>query len=322
MNIDQEDIEDIGSGCEAVPTDFSHGSLRRLVTSEVSLDLKRKYMKKCLFVGVAVVVILGVFTRQFQSNRTAALIRDFFQCYRKHYDEIFYGKRNYCDSDEWFDSGKILKNIREENIIHQDRVLQQLEVALHKGKDLNVVALVGPVGVGKSLVLSSLATNFPWPENVHTYAWNTYMRDDSKKFRMLSLMLERLSDCGCNLLIIENLKPSDHDLVKRVNELIQQIVNGKKRLIIFYVFNLNWMRDEHLVVEQREFLIKTLPVDHVISFNPFTKAELRECVHREMILEKVHLIPEDLEDIIETIDVTHSGCKNVNAKVLMYGIRR
>ncbi|XP_037899351.1 uncharacterized protein LOC119643916, partial [Glossina fuscipes] len=177
-------------------------------------------------------------------------------------------------------------------------------------------------GVGKSLVLGSLAANFPWPENVRVYAWNTYVRDDSKKFRMLSVMLERLSDCGCNLLIIENLKPSDHEFVKMVNELIQQIVNGKKRLIIFYVFNLNWMRDEHFVVEQSEFLMKSLPVDHVISFNPFTKAELRECVHREMILEKVHLIPEDLEEIIETIDVTHSGCKNVNAKVLMYGIRR
>uniref|UniRef100_A0A1B0A0W0 Uncharacterized protein n=1 Tax=Glossina pallidipes TaxID=7398 RepID=A0A1B0A0W0_GLOPL len=170
MNIHQEDIEDIGSGCEAVPKDFSHGSLRRLVTSEVSLDFKRRHMKKYLFVGMVVTVVLGVFRRQFQSNSTAALVRDFSQCYRKHYDEIFYGKRNYCDSDEWFDSGKLLTSIREENIIHQDRVLQQLEVALRNGKDLNVVALVGPVGVGKSLVLSSLATNFPWPENVHTYA--------------------------------------------------------------------------------------------------------------------------------------------------------
>uniref|UniRef100_A0A1A9VGJ0 Uncharacterized protein n=1 Tax=Glossina austeni TaxID=7395 RepID=A0A1A9VGJ0_GLOAU len=56
----------------------------------------------------------------------------------------------------------------------------QLEVALRNGKDLNVLALVGPVGVGKNLVLSSLATNVPWPENVQCHCYTVTPLRDSK----------------------------------------------------------------------------------------------------------------------------------------------
>uniref|UniRef100_A0A1A9WA08 AAA+ ATPase domain-containing protein n=1 Tax=Glossina brevipalpis TaxID=37001 RepID=A0A1A9WA08_9MUSC len=316
-----------GSRCDVIQ-DFGQRTLRRLGTSEISFVFQpgRTMRFKSILVGAVIIVaILSTLMRHYQSSdveNSVAFIRRFFWYYRKQYIEYFYEKCSYRNSYDWFDSEKILKSIREESILHQDRALEQLEAALRSKDDIITIALTGPVGVGKSLVLNSLAANFPWPENVYAYAWNAYVRDDSDKFRMIRAILERLSDCDRNLLIVENLKASDYGVPNSVNKLAVQIANGQRRVIIFYVFNLNAMRDEYPLAEQSELFTKSLPVAHVINFKAFTKNELGDCVYREMTREKVILKPEDLNEIIETIDVTHSGCKKVKAKVLMYGIAK
>uniref|UniRef100_A0A1A9Z6E6 AAA+ ATPase domain-containing protein n=1 Tax=Glossina pallidipes TaxID=7398 RepID=A0A1A9Z6E6_GLOPL len=319
MDIDEEEIfNTLMNSYKEDSKNFENETIR-------SLDFKSITKFQCFLIGTMIIAaLLGVFVSHYHcisANGESALemMEGLFSNYRKQYTDFIASKPDYCDSRALLDSRKILKNIRKQNILHQGKALHQLEIALNTENDLNAIAFVGPTGVGKSLILSHLIANFPWPENVHIYAWNTQVKDESEKFHMLRVLIERLSECGCNLLIIENLQPSDHGLVYLVNNLIAEIVNGQKRIIIVYVFNLNWMGDEYLLKEQREFLTKSLPVAHVINFKSFTKHEIPDCIYREMSFEKVTLPPNDIDDIVGTVDVPRTGCKDINSKVLLYG---
>ncbi|KAI9584137.1 hypothetical protein GQX74_010472 [Glossina fuscipes] len=244
------------------------------------------------------------------------VLEELFRIYIKRF-ATFNGGSKYCDPRKDINPGKILTSIRKNWIIHQEVALKDLEIALRNEYTLNSVALVGPIGVGKSLVVNSLIANFPWPDNVHTYAWNTNVRDEAEKFYMLRMIIQQFSDCGRNLLIIENLQDSDHALVPLLSELIKRTVNKHKKIIVFYVFNLS--SDEYLREEQQKFLTKSLPLVNIVNFNAFTEKELKDCIYREMRVEKINLKPEDFNRITLTIDVAQSGCRNVNEKVLSYG---
>uniref|UniRef100_A0A1A9WL93 AAA+ ATPase domain-containing protein n=1 Tax=Glossina brevipalpis TaxID=37001 RepID=A0A1A9WL93_9MUSC len=316
MNIDEEDVRRIINCSSDGPESLT--------------SLKSKSINKyqCFLIGTAIIVSLSaVFMGSYHhisSNIGSAMVymEDLFRDYHKQYAGFISSKSIYCDSRELFDSHKILKNIRKQNIVHQVKALHQLEFALGIENDLNTIAFVGSRGVGKSLVLSYLTANFPWPENIYIYAWNTQVKDESEKFHMLRVLIERFSKCGCNLLIIENLQFSDHGLVYLVNKLIAEIANDQKQIICLYVFNLNWVEDEYHLKDQSEFLTNSLPVTHVINFKSFTKNEIRDCVYREMNLEKIRLPPEVIDEIIGTIDPVRSGCKDINSKVLLYGTIR
>uniref|UniRef100_A0A1B0ETZ3 F-box domain-containing protein n=1 Tax=Glossina morsitans morsitans TaxID=37546 RepID=A0A1B0ETZ3_GLOMM len=100
------------------------------------------------------------------------VLEELFRTYSKQF-ATFNGGSKYCDRRKDINPGKILTSIRKNWIIHQEAALKDLEIALRNEHKLNSVALAGPIGVGKSLVVTSLIANFPWPDNVHTYAWNT-----------------------------------------------------------------------------------------------------------------------------------------------------
>lgn len=261
---------------------------------------------------------MGHYFTQNNSN-TKQIIKEFLKNYRNQYTEIVHGKNNYCDQKQQIDTATLFARIKQNKILHQDQAMQQIEVALRNESDLNAIALVGPTGVGKSLFTRTLQENFPWQENVHTYAWNTYVKDEAEKFHLLRLLIENLSECGQNLLIIENLQACDYDVVAIINQMLIEALNKQhKRVVIFYVFNLNTMLNKQTYDKQKD-LLQSITDCSVINFKPFTKNELRDCVQREADLENVILTKRDYDEIVETIDPVKSGCKNVNAKVLMYG---
>lgn len=282
----------------------------------------------CFLVSVIVIVFLvDTYMKSYPLafENPIQVLEELFRTYSKQQNnkqttnsrETFNGGSKYCDHRKDINPGKILTSIRKNWVIHQEAALKDLEIALRNEHNLNSVALAGPIGVGKSLVVTSLIANFPWPDNVHTYAWNTNVRDEAEKFYMLRMIIQQFSDCGHNLLIIENLQDSDHALVSLLSESIKKTVNKQKRIIVFYVFNLS--SDEYMREEQQKFLIKSLPLVNIIIFNGFTEKELKDCIYREMRVEQINLKPEDFDRITQTIDVAQSGCRNVNERVLSYG---
>lgn len=306
------------------PKSHKRKKLRRLVDSEDLKQKKNAHGNKCKRVVLATALIIftisllmGHYFTQNNSN-TKQILKDFLKNYRNQYTEIVHGKHNYCDQKQQLDTATLFARLKQNKILHQDQAMQQIEVALRNESDLNAIALVGPVGVGKSLFISGLQKNFPWQENVHTYAWNTYVKDEAKKFHVIRILIEKLSDCGQNLLIIENLHACDHGAVAIINQLLIE-ANKKqhRRVVLFYVFNLNTMLTKEAYEVQKD-LLQYLADCKVINFKSFKQHELRDCIKREAELENVVLTKKDYDEIVETIDPLKSGCKNVNAKVLMY----
>ena len=253
---------------------------------------------------------------------TENLLKDFRNSYRRHYNHIVHGKLDYCGPT--MDIAALFGQIqRSSEILHQPHALAQLEMALRNESNMNNIALVGPSGVGKSLVAQGLMENFPWQENVASYAWNTYVEEEVEKFHIIRLFLQRLSDCGRNLLVIDNLLPCDKEVVPLVQQLIREILGEslpKYHLIVVYIFNVNSL-DTLEVYERNLNSIQEIPHIKTINFRGFGEKELRDCIRREARMENLQLTIEKVNDIVETLDVSKSGCKNVHAKVLTHGQR-
>ncbi|XP_061390715.1 uncharacterized protein LOC133326053 [Musca vetustissima] len=297
--------------------------LRRL--ADDNTQTTNKNVSKCkrilVFIGLftfTVALLMGHYYTQNNSN-TKQILKEFLKNYRNQYTQIIHGKQNYCDQKQVLATPSLFERIRQYGILNQEKSLQQIDVALRNESDLNAIALVGPVGVGKSLFMRAMMENFPWQENVQSYAWNAYVEDDEERLRLLRLLIDNLSDCGQNLLVIENLWPSDQAAVSIVNQLVREsIEKQQKRVVVFYVFSLNTMLSTDKYKEQQQVL-DLLTDTHVINFNTFGENELKDCITREAEMTGFKLSPQHFDEIVATIEPKKSGCKNVHAKVLMYG---
>ncbi|XP_073828331.1 uncharacterized protein [Musca autumnalis] len=297
--------------------------LRRL--ADDTTPTTNKNISKCkrilVFIGLftfTIALLMGHYYTQNNSN-TKQILKEFLKNYRNQYTQIIHGKQNYCDQKQPLGTPALFERIKQHGILNQEKSLQQIDVALRNESDLNAIALVGPVGVGKSLFMRAMMENFPWQENVHSYAWNAYVGDEEEKIRLVRLLIDNLSDCGQNLLVIENLWSSDHGAVSIINQLVREsIEKQQKRVVIFYVFSLNTMLAPAKYEEQNKML-EILTDTHVIHFKRFGENELRDCITREAEMGGLKLSPQYFDEIVATIEPSKSGCKNVYAKVLMYG---
>lgn len=289
--------------------------------SEKLNNSRRNRYTRILIAATLIILTIGLsmghyFTQHFNKNK---IFNEFLKNYRNQYIEIVYGKKNYCDQRQHIDTSSLFGGMMENKILHQEQALHQIEIALRNESDLNVIAIVGPVGVGKTLFITALQEKFPWPENVHIYSWNTYVQDEAKQYHLLSTIIEDLSECGQNLLVIENLHVHDHGVVTIINKMLAEANKIRhKRVVLFYVFTLNTMLTAEMYAVQYKTL-GSLPNCNVIYFKSFSEPQLRDCIKREAELEDVALTKRDYDEIVETIDPFKSGCKNVKAKVLVYG---
>ncbi|XP_065364040.1 uncharacterized protein LOC135957255 [Calliphora vicina] len=327
MECDMDETIQVVGPCQSLekPKTHKRKKLRRLVDSGDMEKNKIKSANKCkrilivlTLITFTIALLMGHYFTQNNSN-TKQMLKEFIKNYRNQYTEIVHGKNNYCDQKQQLDTATLFASIKQNRILHQEQAMQKIEVALRNESDLNAIALVGPTGVGKSLFIEALQQNFPWHENVHTYAWNTYVNDDAEKFHLIRILIENLSECGHNLLVIENLQACDHGAIPIINQLLIEANNKQqKRVVLFYVFNLNTMLTAQAYATQRD-LLQSLPDCNIINFKSFNESDLRDCIKREAEIENVTLRTQDYDEIVETIDPLKSGCKNVNAKVLMYG---
>ncbi|KAH8259692.1 hypothetical protein KR026_008948 [Drosophila bipectinata] len=208
------------------------------------------------------------------------------------------------------------------HVLNQEQALARMERALSEKKGFRSVALVGPPGVGKTLTTTVLRQEFPWPANAHAYSWSTKMADEVGKFRMLRQFVDGLSDCGANLLIIDNLSTCDHSLVPIFNRLILEregdLSKHNQTVLVIYVINVK--PDQYW--EQYELLQQLESDTTIVSFRFFSTDDVLDCLDRELKVQKLFMSPERQALIVEDAvsNVFERGCKDLRLQILRNGV--
>ncbi|EDV51408.2 uncharacterized protein Dere_GG15502, partial [Drosophila erecta] len=233
-------------------------------------------------------------------------------------DLYMHNKNDFC-SPETLDLGRIFRYMGRV-VLNQEQALSRMERALGGSGRFRSVALLGPPGVGKSLAADTLRQCFPWPGNAHSYSWSTEVPDGASKFRLIRQFADGLSECGVNLLIIDNLTTCDYGLVSIYNRLILEREGeptGNQTVLVVYVFNL----ESNLYWEQFE-LLQELPAETtVVNFRFFDEDDLLDCLaselkkeHRALSSKKESLL---LQEALKTVQ--SSGCKLLRRLILQHG---
>lgn len=220
------------------------------------------------------------------------------------------------------DTMRIFRQISKQ-VINQEQALARLERAAKSSRPLRSVALLGPPGVGKSLTAMVLRQQFPWPENVHSYSWSTYVPDSAHKFNVIRNFVDQLSSCGQNLLIIDNLSPCDYSFVPMYNKLLLEREGDSHKaanqsVLVIYIFNL-----EMQYYWQQYELLQQLPMDTtIINYRSFGQAEVLGCLENELRLEQRSLDSKTISHIVEEamLDVDDAGCKRIRPLLIEHGL--
>ncbi|KAH8371759.1 hypothetical protein KR093_008785, partial [Drosophila rubida] len=279
---------------------FFH-SMELTLASEVGETPLEAVTLQSLWLGVAGLLGLGVGERSDGAQGEDAL------------------RAFYCEQQ--LDAKRIFRQIGR-RVLNQEHALARFERVVQSPRRFKAVALLGPPGVGKSLTALALRQLFPWQENVHSYAWDTYVPDGVQKFQLMRQFVEQLADCGHNLIVIDNLAACDYSVVSIYNRLLQEREGdaeaaANQTVLVVYIFNL-----EMQYYSQQYELLHQLPVDvTVINYQPFGRQELADCLQQELRLEQRTLDKLGLARILDDAmsSVQCHGCKGLRQCALQLG---
>lgn len=283
--------------------------IRRLGEDETDLDDRRErrhsqeerekrfpVMRVFFLVTVASAVGLMVFGQDMCDK----LIRQS----RQQYNIMMEGQ-TYCTDDlDYLAFARILRD----NIVGQDRVINRLEETLREHKTVTSIVLYGPSGSGKTLTTQLVARKFRWRENIQ-------MLISSE--RDLSAIVGRLSKCGHNLIVIDDLYLVNRDIID-LRQNLEAIAEKKGfKIVLIFVFNLSKLEAERNV-DGSGTIFSNISGHHLIEFRRLDDLDLDKCMDVIEAELAVTLSETQRKDVKESVDVLKNGCKNVRSKVKLY----
>lgn len=244
----------------------------------------------------AILIVISFFVYQLRYGSCG-----FWIAYEKNYNKIFYSDQFYCHRK--INSTNIINNLSEQ-VINQDDAIKLLNASFELAniEEFIQISLSGETGVGKSLATNIIANNFQWHgKNIQRYSYEIH---DMTKLSLK--IISRVSKCGFNLIIIDDLVSSEL-VIEKVIHLENEIRNFAKRneykVILITVFNgyIDEKKQEDMHFVQ-------------IQFEKFTHDALIKCIEIHQKLYNIVLEQEEINELQE-LNYTSSGCKQVQKRL-------
>lgn len=227
---------------------------------------------------------------------------EFWNTYERNYNKIVYGDEQYCyrKIDTNLIKGKLL-----EEVVGQDDAIELIKGSLNLANNDEYIQMIfhGTTGIGKTLSSEIIAKNFPNPTNVQKYVWNVH-----EFFNLIDVAKLRLSKCGFNLIIFDDLEINE-DTLDFLRDFEQQIRDEAKRnnfrIVLLAIFK-DTLTD-NIKEDLNNFVI--------IDFYPLTKDNFIKCIEIHLKLFNITMNPKEFEELKE-IDYSSSGCKLISKKLV------
>lgn len=254
--------------------------------------------RKSCYLGFCYVVYL-IF-----SNKT--FLEDLKQLSINQYYLYMHGRKHYCE--ERFDYEPITRALRSQ-LYGQEDAVREIEGALRAHENVTGIVLYGPQGVGKTLTASLIKDTFQWPSNIQQIFWSN-VESKSNKLQRSIAMLSKLSSCAQNAIFIDDGEAADADIVREFHEILRSFCETKDlKTFAFYVIRKS---DE---IENQKISLEAEDRINLAEYRNFREADLLNCIEIECRRFGIDLSPAEVTDVIESIRVEKSGCKNVAAKI-------
>lgn len=198
-----------------------------------------------------------------------------------------------------------------ENTINKD---------FEKNKEMPVILITGPSGVGKSLTSSMIASNFPSPGVSELVL---------PPLPPQKHIIQKCSGSGYNFIVLDSLSPNSiNDSVNWVKKFLNEALWHKKPVIVVLIFNIQvWKDDVALGADDptpetlkakgsavySEFKNHGLKSLH-IYFKSLTEEDLKNCIRAALQmkgLQEDHKTEKYVNVISGGIDFRREGCKRV-----------
>ncbi|XP_058444481.1 uncharacterized protein LOC131426067 [Malaya genurostris] len=259
---------------------------------------------------VLVAVLLGVISRDDLRN-------DFYRMYKRNYQLLLYGVEDYCSQNFDFSNVTAALNAR---VVGQQKAVDEIADFFyrHQSEHYTSLALIGPVGVGKSLTAELMGNNFQWRSNVHRFPWGIAITSE-QQFSNFQSYLHSLRHkasaefaCGHNLLIIDHLEATDVELVNKIDNRLKFVTEKDNvQLTALFVFQGTSAGDVQRLAVLNGSIEK-------VNLRSLTESDLKRCIFLEANELKVNLDERLIETLMNSVDVRRYGCKGVRAKVSLY----
>ncbi|XP_046606654.1 uncharacterized protein LOC124298541 isoform X1 [Neodiprion virginianus] len=224
------------------------------------------------------------------------------------------------DCVQRFDPAETIREL-ENRVFGQAKAVQELGVQLTtlESSRFKIVVLIGGTGIGKSYAAHIISENFPARRNVFHYI--------PRLQPMERYAWELSSDCGCNLIVIENLSNRDiADASDFAARLASRVAQGNYCLLILQVINVHEIHDDlkHTVDLARStkeiqdyYKSKNLNVN-VVTFEPLSSDDVDRCIAEAAKERKLTLSADEIRRVRLGLEIAGSGCKGAYAKVQLF----
>lgn len=234
----------------------------------------------------------------------------FWTTYVNNYNKIVHGDERYCHRQ--LASLPILEKLREQVIAQEDALkLIGASLELANRERIIQIAFTGNIGTGKTLTANIISENFKWQRNVLNLIYDLNFQksfsdqdNDNDDFKVAA---SKLSDCGFNLIVIDDVDTSD-SAIERMTRLEQRLHRLAKqklhKIVLIVIFKGDLLPS--LAQQLQNFVL--------VEFAAFTEESFEQCIRAHEKQHKLKLSTKDIDEL-KSINFTHSGCKTLAKKL-------